>query len=65
MAWHHQAIAWTNVDLLSKVFCGIQLRAISQEVLMNLIRNMHSEFPLLKLLLHLPGDQWVKQDSSA
>ena len=33
--WRHQAITWTNVDLSSKVFCGIHLRSISQEVLMN------------------------------
>ena len=31
---------WTNVDLSSKVPCDIQLRAISQEVFMNKIRNM-------------------------
>ena len=36
VAWQYQAITWTNVDLSSKVFCGIHLGAISQEVLMNL-----------------------------
>ena len=30
----------------SKVFCGIHLRAVSQEVLMNLIHNMCSEITL-------------------
>ena len=40
VAWQYQAITWTNVDLWSKVFCGIHLRAFSQEVLMNLIHNM-------------------------
>ena len=24
LAWRHQAITWTNVDLSSKVFCGMQ-----------------------------------------
>ena len=50
--WWHQAITWIDVDLSSKVFCGIHLRAISQEVLMNMIRNMCSEITLLKLFLH-------------
>ena len=49
-AWQHQAIAWTNVDLSSKVFCGIPLRAISQEVLMNLTHCMCSEIALPTLL---------------
>ena len=34
VACWHQAITWTNADL-SKVFCGLHLRAISQEVLIN------------------------------
>ena len=36
---------WTNIDLSSGIFCGILLhvRAITREVLMNLIRNMCSE----------------------
>ena len=42
------------VDLSSKVFCGIHLRAISQEALMNLICNICSEITILKLV-HLPG----------
>ena len=37
------------------LFCGNHLGAISQEMPMNLIRNMHSEIPLLKLPPHLPG----------
>ena len=39
-AWRHQGIIWTNPDLSLKVFDGIHLGAIVQEVLMNLIRNM-------------------------
>ena len=34
------AITWTDVDLSPKVFCSIHLRAISQEVLTNLIQNI-------------------------
>ena len=47
-AWWHQAIIWTNIDLSPKVFSGIQLRVISQEVLMNLFRDMCSEIALKK-----------------
>ena len=35
VAWKHQAITRTNIDLSSEVFCGIHLRAISQHVLRN------------------------------
>ena len=38
VAWWHQAITWTNVDLSSKVFYGIHLSIISQEVFMK--RNL-------------------------
>ena len=51
----HQAITWTNVDLPSKTFCGIHLRAIWQEVLMNLIRNPCSKITISRLLSHLLG----------
>ena len=36
-----------------QMFCGIHLRAISQDVLMNLILNIYLEIALLKLLPHL------------
>ena len=55
VAWRHQVFAWTNVDLSPKVFCGIRLRAISQEVFMNLSRNMCSAITMIKSSLHLPG----------
>ena len=58
--WWYQAITFANIDLSSKVFCGIHLTEISKEVLMNLIRNMRSEFTLLKLLPSSWG-QWAKQ----
>ena len=46
------------VDFSSKVFChfcGIHLRAISQEVLINLIDNKCLDIVLIKLLSHAPG----------
>ena len=36
---------------------AINLRAISQEMLMNFICNMCSQVMLIKLLPHLPGDK--------
>ena len=47
VAWWHQAINWTYVDLPSKVFCGIHLRVISRDMLMNLICDMCLEIVLL------------------
>ena len=44
--WQPQAITWTNIDLSSEMFTGIHLRTISQEMLMNLTRNMCSEITL-------------------
>ena len=49
----HLAIIRTKVDLLSKGFCRTQLRAISQELLMN--HSMCLEITFLKLLPLLPG----------
>ena len=53
--WQHRprltlvlsAITQTDVDLSSKMFCGIHLRATSQEVLMTSICNMNLEITLL------------------
>ena len=42
----YQAITATNVDLSLKVFCGIHLREILHEVLMNLIHNICLEITL-------------------
>ena len=39
--WRHQAITRTNLDLSSKLFYGIHLRAISQEALMDISCNKH------------------------
>ena len=38
-SWQHQAIARTNVNLLTKMFYGNHLREMWQKVLMSLIRN--------------------------
>ena len=50
-----QAITWTNIELPSKVFCGIYLRTISQ-VLMKLI---HWDKVTLKCVINL-GHHWFR-----
>ena len=42
-AWRHETITWTNRDLSSNVFTGIQMRAISQKVPINVLCNMCSK----------------------
>ena len=59
VAWQHEAITLTDIDLSSEVFYGIHLRPISQ-VLMNLILDMCLGIALLKLLPHLPGDDLTR-----
>ena len=56
VVWRHQAITWTNVDLSSKMFCGIHLRVISPGVLTNLIRNMWTKTTVY-IYYHIPRDQ--------
>ena len=50
--------------IIIKVLCGIygHLRAISQELLMNLIDNMCLEIILMKLLPHLPGANELREN---
>ena len=56
VAWRHQAITWTNVDLSGNVFCSIHLRAISFIEPRNLFRNIRPGITgILQLLPHLPG----------
>ena len=63
----HQALHWINVDLLSKVFCDIQLSEISQEVPMSLINDIHPENMISKLSPSLKCqwvNSWMKYGSS-
>ena len=46
-----------DLDLSSKIICGIYLRAISQNVLMNLIHNIGDTS---KIIDTSPRGQWVK-----
>ena len=55
LAWQHQAIAWTNVDLTSVRSCGIHLRTTLQQMLMMSILSMCLKITNLRVQLHLPG----------
>ena len=55
-----KAIIFTNVHL-SKVFYGIHLEAILQELHMNLIHKMYLKITLLKLTTIYPRGQWVNE----
>ena len=55
VAWWHQAITWTNVDI-SPVRCsGMHLRAISQEILQPWITKISLRITYLKFNSNLPG----------
>ena len=62
VAWWQQAIIWTNVDLSSKVFYGIHMRAILHEMLMNLICNMYFQITFFKLPHLLGAKELIKHD---
>ena len=51
IAWRHQAITFTNVDLSSMESCGIHPTPISQEVF---------NISILKITFTYLGDRWVK-----
>ena len=60
VAWWHQAITWTNVDLSSEGFCGILLRTVSQELLKVSIQDMSLKKTFWKLFSNLPGANELK-----
>ena len=55
VAWRHQAITWTNVDLLSVRSSGIHLKAISQEIPQPPFTKVSLKITYLKLSWNLPG----------
>ena len=55
IAWQHQAITLTSVDLLGKL-CAIHLRAVSQWV-----PNHEFENDTFKIAATSPRDQWVNK----
>ena len=55
VAWWHQAITWTNVDLWSVRSIGIHLRAILQKIPQPPIIKISLKITFLKFLSNLPG----------
>ena len=55
IAWRHQAITWTNVDLSSVRSSSIHLRAISYEIPQPPFTKISLEITYLKLNWNLPG----------
>ena len=60
MAYRHQAITWTNVDLSSVKSCHIYLRVISQEILKRSIHDKSFKNVNSWSELHLPGANELK-----
>ena len=55
VAWRHQAITWTNVDLSPVRSCGIHLRTLSWEDLQIPISKARLKSTFLKSDYNLPG----------
>ena len=55
LAWRHQAITWTNVDLASVMCCGIHLGTILKEMLTMANLNMRLKIISWRSQPHLPG----------
>ena len=60
VAWRHQAITWTNVDLPSVRSIGIHLSTILQEILQPSITKISWKITSLKFLWNLPGANELK-----
>ena len=60
-AWLYQAITLINNVDSSKVFYDIHLTVISQEILINLNRNVWSGITLFKLLPHPAGANELRE----
>ena len=55
VAWRHQAITWTNVDLSSVRSIDIHLRAILQKIPQPPIIKISLKIIFLKFVSNLPG----------
>ena len=60
VAWRHQAITWTNVDLSSVRSCGIHVRAISQEIPQPSITKISLKITSLEFISNLLGANELK-----
>ena len=64
IAWRHQAIAWTNVDLSSGLSCGIQLKAISPEILNISFFDNILKIVYLRIQPHFSGNNVLQTTNS-
>ena len=60
VAWRHQAITWTNVDLSSVRSCGIHVRTISQEIPQPSITKISLKITSLEFISNLLGANELK-----
>ena len=65
IAWWHQAITWTNVNLSSVRSSGIHLRAISWEIPQPLFTKVGLKITYLKLIWNLPGANDLRLNSGS
>ena len=61
VAWRHQPITWTNVDLSSVRSRDYHLRAISQEIPQPPINEISLRITYIQWVLKSPRGQWVKK----
>ena len=61
MAWRHETITWTNVDLLSVRSHGIHLHALSLEDLEKPFNKTRFKIAVLKRYPGLPGANELKK----
>ena len=61
VAWRHQAITWTNVDLSSVSLTDVDLRASSQETPQPSITEIICKLKYLKFHSNFPGPMGLIQ----
>ena len=64
VAWRHQAITWTNVDLSSVRSCGHHVRAISLEMPQSSVTKIYLKITCLKFHSNFPGANALKYDTT-
>ena len=55
VAWQHQAVAWTSLDLSTIEYCATEQKAIIVEMPMKITTAMFLKITHLKSTPHLPG----------
>ena len=63
-AWRHQAITWTNAELLSVKSSDIHLNTIAQEIPQLPITKISMKMTYLKFHLNLPGAKELIQGTA-